>query len=189
MSRIGRKPIPVPGGVSVQIAPDKVTFQGPLGTLEELIPRGFAVESKDGALQVHPVRSKDSALFGTLRARVANAVSGVAAGFTKSLDIVGLGFKAAVEGEKLTLAIGKSHPVAFAIPKGVKVAVDPKTQRIAVSGAFKDQVGQVAAAIRALRPPEPYKATGIRYVGEQIVRKAGKTAAGVGGGGAGGAKK
>lgn len=190
MSRIGRKPIPVPGGVTVTIAEDRVTVKGPNGTLEEKIPHGFALESKDNVLNVKPVHSKDAALFGTVRARVANAVSGVATGFAKTLDIVGLGFKAAVEGERLTLALGKSHPVLFPIPKGIKVTVDPKTQRIAVAGAYKDQVGQVSAAIRALRPPEPYKATGIRYVGEHIVRKAGKTAAGVGGGaGAGGGAK
>jgi len=189
MSRVGRKPISVPSGVTVQIEEFKVTVKGPNGTLEELIPHGFAVENNAGVLSVKQVRSKDGALFGTIRARVNNAVSGVSAGFTKQLDIVGLGFKANVEGEKLTLALGKSHPVIFMIPKGIKVAVDPKTQRVSVSGSFKDQVGQVAAAIRKLRPPEPYKATGIRYVGEHIVRKAGKTAAGVGGGGAGGAKK
>jgi large subunit ribosomal protein L6 len=189
MSRIGRKPISMPSGVTVDVKEDRVTVKGPLGTLEERIPSGFAIENKEGVLQVKPTHAKDPALYGTLRARVANAVSGVATGFTKALDIVGLGFKAAVEGEKLQLNIGFSHPVFFTIPKGIKVVVDPKTQRITISGAYKDQVGQVAAAIRSLRPPEPYKATGIRYVGEHIVRKAGKTAAGVGGGTAAGAKK
>ena len=189
MSRVGRKPISVPSGVTVQIDEFRVTVKGPNGTLEENIPHGFAVENNAGVLSIKQVRSKNGALFGTIRSRVNNAVLGVATGFIKSLDIVGLGFKAKVEGEKLNMALGKSHPVIFTIPKGITVTVDPKTQRIAVSGAFKDQVGQVAAAIRKLRPPEPYKATGIRYVGEHIVRKAGKTAAGVGGGGAGGAKK
>ena len=189
MSRVGRKPIPVPSGVTVQIEEFKVTVKGPNGTLEEQIPNGFALENAAGVLHVKQTRSKDSALFGTIRARVNNAVNGVAAGFTKSLDIVGLGFKAAVEGSTLTLHLGKSHPIVYAIPKGVKITVDPKTQRIAIAGAYKDQVGQVAAAIRQIRPPEPYKATGIRYVGEYILRKAGKTAAGVGGGGAGGGAK
>src|SRR6185295_10006950 len=179
MSRVGRKPISVPSGVTVQIEESKITVKGPNGTLEELIPHGFAVENNAGVLNVKQVRSKDGSLFGTIRARVNNAVNGVATGFTKQLDIVGLGFKAAVEGEKLNMALGKSHPIVYMIPKGIKVTVDPKTQRISVSGAYKDQVGQVAAAIRELRPPEPYKATGIRYVGEHIVRKAGKTAAGV----------
>lgn len=189
MSRVGRKPISVPNGVTVSVEVDKVTVKGPLGTLEERIPSGFALEQAAGVLNLKPTHAKDPALFGTIRARVNNAVQGVATGFTKTLDIVGLGFKANVEGAKLTLALGKSHPVVYQIPKDIKVVVDPKTMRIAITGAFKDAVGQVAASIRALRPPEPYKATGIRYVGEHIVRKAGKTAAGVGGGGGGAAKK
>jgi len=182
MSRIGRKPIPIPDQVTVEIRPESVKVTGPLGTLEERLPAGLAVEKEDAALVVKAPASTDAALFGTLRARLANAVQGVTRGFEKALDIVGLGFKAAVDGQRLVLSLGKSHPVAFPIPQGVKIAVEPKTQRITVSGPFKDQVGQVAAAIRALRPPEPYKATGIRYVGEYIPRKAGKTAAGVAGG-------
>jgi large subunit ribosomal protein L6 len=118
---------------------------------------------------------------------VANIVQGVHAGFSKVLDIVGLGFKAVVVGEKLTLNIGHSHPEDFAIPKGVKVTVDPKSFQITVFGASKELVGATAAAIRGLRPPEPYKGTGIRYFGEHIIRKAGKTAAGAGAG-AGGKK-
>src|SRR5690349_2148586 len=119
MSRVGRKPINVPGGVTVTLSQDKVAVKGPLGTLEETIPSGFELKQNGAVLELKPTHAKNPALFGTIRARVNNAVNGVATGFTKTLDIVGLGFKAAVEGEKLTLALGKSHPVIYQIPKGV----------------------------------------------------------------------
>lgn len=180
MSRIGKKPVPVPAGVKVEIASNSVTVKGPLGEAKALIGPGLKVEQKEGSLIVDIGHSRDRALFGTTRALVANAVAGVTTGFTKQLDIVGLGFKAEVQGDKLNMSLGFTHPVVFPIPKGITVKVDPKTQRITVSGTGKEQVGQTAAAIRGLRPPEPYKGTGVRYVGEHIVRKAGKTAAGVG---------
>ena len=137
-----------------------------------------------------PPASRDaSALYGTSRARIANMVQGVHAGFTKVLDVVGLGFKANITGDKLVLNIGHSHPTEFIVPKDVKVTVDPKSTQITIFGASKESVGAVAAEIRSLKPPEPYKGTGIRYFGEHIVRKAGKTAAGASAGSGGGAKK
>lgn len=182
MSRIGKKPIPVPAGVKVEIGPAGVKVTGPLGVMEEPVGHGLTIEQKDAVLLLALGHCRDSALHGTIRARVSNAVTGVATGFTRQLDIVGLGFKAEVQGDKLNLALGFTHPVVFQIPKGIAIKVEPKTNRLTVTGVNKDVVGQVAAEIRSLRPPEPYKGTGVRYVGEHIVRKAGKTAAGVGGG-------
>ena len=190
MSRIGKIPVVVPQGVQVQIQGAVVKVKGPQGEQQENLPSVVKAELKDGKILLTADLKADknaSALYGTSRARVANLVQGVSAGFTKVLDIVGLGFKAAVAGEKLTLNIGHSHPTEYAIPKGVKVTVDPKTFQLTIFGANKELVGSTAAAIRAIRPPEPYKGTGIRYFGEHIIRKAGKTAAGAGAGA--GAKK
>ncbi|MBI4422693.1 MAG: 50S ribosomal protein L6 [Elusimicrobia bacterium] len=189
MSRIGKMPVVVPQGVQVTISGGKVTVKGPKGQLEQALPDGITAEIKDGKILLAAKGRDLSAMYGMSRARVNNVVNGVATGFTKILDIVGLGFKAAAAGEKLTLNLGYSHPVDFQVPKGVQAAVDPKTQAITLTGADKDLVGQTAARIRAIRPPEPYKGTGIRYRGEHIVKKAGKTAAGVGGGAAGGGAK
>lgn len=191
MSRIGKAPVAVPSGVQVQIAGAQVKAKGPQGELAFTLPSAVKAELKEGKVLLTAdltARKDASAIYGMSRARVANIVQGVATGFAKTLDVVGLGYKAAVEGEKLTLALGYSHPVTFMIPKGIKAVVDPKTVTITLSGADKDLVGLTAARLRAIKPPEPYKGTGIRYRGEHIVRKAGKTAAGVGGGGAG-AKK
>lgn len=186
-------PIAVPQQVQVNISGSTVKAKGPLGELVETLHPIVKAEIKDGKvlLTADLKAARDaSAIYGMSRARVANIIEGVSAGFSKTLDVVGLGFKAAFAGDKLTLNIGFSHPVNFIVPKGVKVVVDPKTQGITISGADKELVGETAARVRALKPPEPYKGTGIRYRGEHIVRKAGKTAAGVGGGaGAGGAKK
>ncbi len=189
MSRIGKMPVVVPQGVQVTIAPGKVTAKGPKGQLEQSLPEGIKAELKDGKVLLTSSGKDMSAMYGMSRARVHNIVEGVQHGFTKVLDVVGLGFKAAVAAEKLTLNIGFSHPVEFLIPKGATVTVDPKTQAITITAADKDLVGQTAARIRRIKPPEPYKGTGIRYRGEHIVKKAGKTAAGVGGGAAGGAAK
>lgn len=195
MSRIGRQPIPVPDKVQVTIdkANSKVKVKGPLGELERVLPGTVTVEQKDKELQLTAKTEGikgGSALYGMARARLANMVDGVVTGFSKNLDIVGLGFKAVPAGEKITFTIGYSHPVDFIVPKGIKVEVDKKQTKLTVSGIDKDLVGQTAARIRGLRVPEPYKGTGIRYENERIHRKAGKTAAGAGGGGAaGGGKK
>lgn len=192
MSRIGKIPVPVPQGVTVTISGKTVKAKGAQGELMETLPAVISAEQKDGHIYLTADMKADrkaSAIYGTTRARVFNIVHGVHQGFSKVLDIVGLGFKAQLVGEKLTLALGKSHPVEFILPKGIKCVVDPKSVQITLSGASKELVGSTAANIRGLRVPEPYKGTGIRYHGEHIVRKAGKTAAGVGAGSGGGAKK
>ena len=192
MSRIGKMPVVIPSGTQVSIAGGVVTAKGPKGELKETLNPIVKAEIKDG----HVILTADlksrrdaSAIYGMSRARINNLVLGVTAGYSKVLDIVGLGFRAEVAGQKLTLTLGKSHPVAFEAPKGVTLGVDPKKTQITVSGASKDLVGEIAAKIRELRKPEPYKGTGIRYQGEHVRKKAGKTAAGASAGAAGGAKK
>ncbi len=192
MSRIGKMPVIIPKGVQVTIANGCVTAKGPLGELKEAIHPLVKAEVKDGQvlLTADLKAAKDaSAIYGMSRARVNNLVQGVATGFSRVLDIVGLGFRAEVAGQKLTLAIGRSHPVIFEAPKGVALATDPKKTQITVSGSNKDLVGEIAAKIRELRKPEPYKGTGIRYQGEYVRKKAGKTAAGAGAAAGGGGKK
>lgn len=186
MSRVGKRPIPIPDGTEVRIQDQKVSVKGKLGALEMEVSPAVAVEQKDKQLLVTPKKKddpRDSAMHGMTRARLANLITGVSRGFTKDLEIHGLGYKAAVKGETLTLSLGFSHPVEFTLPKGVKVAVDKKATKLSVSGIDKDVVGQTAASIRSLKRPEPYKGAGIRYVGERVRRKAGKTAAGAGGAG------
>ncbi|MCX5787023.1 MAG: 50S ribosomal protein L6 [Elusimicrobia bacterium] len=186
-------PVVVPQGVQVTVAPGRVTAKGPKGQLEQALPAGIKAELKDGKILLTADGGKEmSALYGMSRARVNNIVKGVHEGFSKTLDIVGLGFKAAVEGDKLTLKLGFSHPVSFPLPKSasgktMEVKVDPKSQAITITDADKDLVGETAARIRHIKEPEPYKGTGIRYRGEHIIKKAGKTAAGMGVGGATGA--
>lgn len=192
MSRIGKKPVLIPTGVHVQIADRFITVKGPKGEVKESLHSFVKAEVKDGQVVLSADLSQArevSALYGLMRARVQNMVEGVSKGFSKVLDIVGLGFRAEVAGQKMTLALGKSHPVIFEAPHGISLAVDPKKTQITVSGINKDLVGEIAAKIRGLREPEPYKGTGIRYQGEHVRRKAGKTAAGAGGGAAAGAKK
>jgi len=173
MSRIGRKPIPVPSGVKVAVRPDKVDVEGPKGKLSIVVPRGIKFEQKDGVLTAIRESEEHRALHGLARALVANAVQGVTQGFKKELDIVGVGYRAEIKGKAVSLALGKSHPVEFKIPEGIQIAVDKQTHLI-VSGANKHQVGQVAADLRALRPPDPYKQKGIRITGERLKKKAGK---------------
>ena len=178
MSRVGKNPIPIPNGVTVQISPDAVEVKGPKGTLRQPLPPGILIEMADGRLEARPER-EDRALgkfHGLARSLVANAVTGVSEGFKKELDIVGIGYRAEVAGQKLTLALGYSHPVIFEIPKGVGVKVDNQTHLI-VSGIDRQSVGQVAANIRNLRKPDPYKQKGIRYTGEVLKKKVGKTGA------------
>ncbi len=178
MSRVGKRPIPIPSGVTVQISPDAVEVKGPKGTLRQPLPPGVVVEMNDGKLEARPERD-DRALskfHGLGRSLVANAVTGVSDGFKKELDIVGIGYRAEVVGQQLTFALGFSHPVLFDIPAGITVTVDKQTHLV-VSGVDRQAVGQVAANIRGLRKPDPYKQKGIRYTGEVLRKKVGKTGA------------
>jgi large subunit ribosomal protein L6 len=180
MSRIGYKPIPVPQGVKIALHGNSVDVQGPKGKLTLGIPQGITIEQKDGVLNAKRASEDHRALHGLARALVANAVHGVTQGFKKELDIVGVGYRAELKGKAVSFALGKSHPIEFKIPEGIQIAVDKQTH-IVVSGADKGQVGQVAANIRALRPPDPYKQKGIRITGERLKKKAGKAGAKAGG--------
>ena len=175
MSRIGRMPIPLPSGVEVSQEGSTLRVKGPLGTLERTIHPEMSVEREDGTLRV--VRPSDEprhrALHGLTRTLVSNMVTGVATGFTKNLEISGVGYRAQLQGTKLVLALGYSHPVEVDPPAGIEFRVESPT-RLAVFGADKELVGQTAAYIRSQRKPEPYKGKGIRYAGEHILRKAGK---------------
>ena len=177
MSRIGRKPIPVPAGVEVSIAPGRVGVRGPLGQLEQAVPQRMTVEQQNAELLVtRPTdRGEDRALHGLTRTLVANMVEGVTKGFEKRLEIQGVGYRAQLKGEDLEFALGFSHAVPYAAPDGITFEVPLPTQ-IVVKGIDKQQVGQVAAEIRKLRPPEPYKGKGLRYAGEHVRRKVGKRA-------------
>jgi large subunit ribosomal protein L6 len=178
MSRVGRKPISLPKEVKVAIGDGALEVQGPKGKLTTPVPPGISFAQEKGELVC--TRANDErqqrAFHGLARALAQNAVRGVTEGFSKELDIVGVGYKAAVEGAKVVFALGFSHPVVYPIPDGIKVAVEKQT-RLTVSGIDRQQVGQVAAEIRGLRPPDPYKQKGIRYVGEVLKKKAGKAGA------------
>src|SRR3954447_13543354 len=177
MSRIGRKPIPVPDGVLISIEPELVRVSGPRGELTERVSRDIDVTQNDGELVVtRPTdRAEHRALHGLTRSLVANMVEGVTTGFTKTLEIQGVGYRAALKGSDLELALGFSHPVKIPAPKGIEFEVPPPT-RVIVKGNSKQQVGEIAAIIRKQRPPEPYKGKGIRYEGEYVARKVGKRA-------------
>jgi large subunit ribosomal protein L6 len=176
MSRIGRKPIPLPAGVKVQIGPLAIEVQGPKGKLSVNVPQGIRFEQKDSVLSALRDSDERRALHGLARALVANAVRGVTEGFKKELDIVGVGYRAEVKGKNVVFALGYSHPIQFPIPEGITIAVEKMT-RVVVSGADRGRVGQAAADIRGLRPPDPYKQKGIRLVGERLKKKAGKAGA------------
>jgi large subunit ribosomal protein L6 len=176
MSRIGNKIIAVPSGVKVQLKDGTVEVQGPKGKMAVKVPGGIHFEQKDGTLVAKRDSDEKRALHGLARALVANAVTGVTQGFKRELDIVGVGYRAEVKGKNLVLALGYSHPIAFPIPEGIQIAVEKQTH-MTVSGADKNQVGQVAANLRALRPPDPYKQKGIRITGERLKKKAGKAGA------------
>jgi large subunit ribosomal protein L6 len=180
MSRIGKKPIPVPSGVKIALTPEKVDVQGPKGKLTVGVPRGIRFEQKDGVLNALRDSDYHRAVHGLARALVANAVTGVTTGFKKELDIVGVGYRAELKGKAVAFALGKSHPIEFKIPEGIQIAVEKQTHLV-VSGADKGQVGQVAADIRSLRPPDPYKQKGVRITGERLKKKAGKAGAKAGG--------
>jgi large subunit ribosomal protein L6 len=180
MSRIGHKPIPVPSGVKIALQIDKIDVQGPKGKLSVGIPHGITFEQKDGVLTAKRATEEHRALHGLARALVANAVHGVTTGFKKELDIVGVGYRAELKGKVVAFALGKSHPINFPIPEGIQVAIEKQTH-IVVSGADKGRVGQVAADMRSLRPPDPYKQKGVRITGERLKKKAGKAGAKAGG--------
>jgi large subunit ribosomal protein L6 len=176
MSRIGNKIIPVPSGVKIQIKPGSVDVQGPKGKMTVPVPRGIQFEQKDGTLVAKRDAEQFRALHGLARALVSNAVIGVTTGFKKDLDIVGVGYRAELKGKTLVLALGYSHPIEFPVPEGIQIAVEKQTH-MTVSGADKNQVGQVAANLRRLRPPDPYKQKGVRITGERLKKKAGKAGA------------
>jgi large subunit ribosomal protein L6 len=178
MSRIGKKPITIPKGVTVKVLDGAVEVQGPKGKLRQPYPAGINFELTDGHLQAR-TKTNDPQLgkfHGLARSLVANAVAGVTAGFKRELDIVGVGYRAELKGKQVIFALGYSHPVVFDIPAGIDIAVDKQTH-ITVTGVDRQLVGQVAANIRRLRKPDPYKQKGVRYTGEVLKKKAGKTGA------------
>jgi large subunit ribosomal protein L6 len=178
MSRIGKKPIALPKGVTVKIAFDAVEVQGPKGKLRQPIPPGIVFAQEDGGVVARLEREEDSLrkFHGLARSLVANAVTGVTEGFKKELDIVGVGYRAELKGKQVVFALGYSHPVVFDIPTGIDIAVDKQTH-ITVTGVDRQLVGQVAANIRRMRKPDPYKQKGVRYTGEVLKKKVGKTGA------------
>ena len=177
MSRIGKRPIEVPAGVSVSISPGRVMVNGPLGELTQLVPARMLVEQEEATIVVkRPTeRGDDRALHGLTRSLIANMVEGVTNGFQKRLEIQGVGYRAAVRGTDLELNVGYSHSVVLKAPQGITFEVPTPTEVI-VKGIDKQQVGQTAAEVRKVRPPEPYKGKGIRYEGEYVRRKVGKRA-------------
>jgi large subunit ribosomal protein L6 len=177
MSRIGRKPISLPDGVSVVVRPGLVTVDGPKGQLAQAVPARMKIEEREGEIVVErpTERGEDRALHGLTRTLIANMVEGVTNGFEKRLEIQGVGYRASLRGTALELAVGYSHPVVKDAPEGITFEVPAPTQ-IVVRGNDKQQVGQIAAEIRKVRPPEPYKGKGIRYEGEYVRRKVGKRA-------------
>jgi large subunit ribosomal protein L6 len=177
VSRIGKKPIDVPAGVIVSLDPGRVIVSGPKGELRQEVPQRMQIAQEDGAITVtRPTeRGEDRALHGLTRTLIANMVEGVTNGFEKRLEIQGVGYRAQLQGSKLVLALGYSHPVELDAPEGIDFEV-PQPTRVVVRGISKQAVGEVAANIRKARPPEPYKGKGIRYEGEHVMRKVGKRA-------------
>lgn len=177
MSRIGKKPVPLPQGVTAALAGQRITVKGPKGEISRLVHAELtvAVEGEQVLVRRPSDESRHKALHGLTRTLIANMVEGVTTGFKKTLEIQGVGYKAEPTKDGVTLIVGYSHPVKYQAPKGVKISVDNNTV-VKVEGVDKELVGQVAAELRAVRPPEPYKGKGVRYQGEQVRRKAGKTA-------------
>jgi large subunit ribosomal protein L6 len=175
MSRVGKNPVTVPDGIEVQIVDQLVRAKGKLGELAVTLPREVAISQEDNLIWVKPREESKRAdsIWGTSQALLTNLVTGVSEGFSKTLDITGVGYRAAVQGKNLNLQLGYSHDINFPIPEGIEIKCENQTT-IEVSGADKQAVGQIAAEIRAFRKPEPYKGKGIRYRGEQILRKEGK---------------
>jgi large subunit ribosomal protein L6 len=178
MSRIGKKPIPVPQGVKVEIAGNLVRLQGPKGKMEQPLPPGITLEQKDGNLVAVRPDDDHAALHGLARALVNNAMEGVTKGWVRELEIVGIGYRAEMKGKgTVVFSLGYSHPIEYPLPSGIECAVDPKQTRLTLTGIDRQKIGQVAAEMRSLRPPDPYKNKGVRYAGERLKKKVGKTGA------------
>ncbi len=178
MSRIGKKPIAIPQGVKIAISGSVVTVQGPKGKLDTQVPPGIRVEQRDSTLVALRDNDSQAALHGLARALLNNAVEGVTKGWTRELEIVGIGYRAELKGKNIVVfSLGFSHPIEYPLPEGISVAVDPKQTRLTITGIDRQKVGQVAAEMRALRPPDPYKNKGVRYFGERLKTKVGKTGA------------
>jgi len=175
MSRVGKKPIPLPTGVKITIG-EQLLVEGPKGKLTVPLPQGVRVEKSAGTIEIKRENDSFRALHGLTRALAANAVTGVSTGFTRELDIVGIGYRAEMKGSVISFTLGYSHLIEFPLPKGIDCKIDKMTHLV-LSGYDKQQLGQIVADIRALRPPEPYKQKGIRYAGEVVRKKVGKTGA------------
>jgi large subunit ribosomal protein L6 len=178
MSRIGKKPIPLPAGVKYKVEGNTVLVEGPKGKVSALIADGITLETKDGHLLINRESDKYAAFHGLTRALVFNAVHGVTAGWKKELDIVGIGYRAELKGKgTVVFTLGYSHPIEFPLPTGIDVTIDPKMTHLSITGIDRQKVGQVAADMRQLRKPDPYKNKGVRYSDEKLKKKAGKTGA------------
>ena len=179
MSRTGRKPIPIPKGVEVKVEGDLVRVKGPKGALEVNLMTGISAEVADGDVTLDRAddERQSRAFHGLARALMATAITGVSDGWSKALDIIGIGYRAEKQGNEVVFNLGYSHPINFKIPQGIDIEVDGKANRITVLGIDRQQVGQIAAEIRGLRPPEPYKGKGVRYADERVRTKAGKQGA------------
>jgi large subunit ribosomal protein L6 len=175
MSRIGKKPVAIPSGVTANVEGQTVKMKGPKGNLQLVLPEEVSVKMEDGSIKVDPRNETKRArsMWGTSRTLVSNLVTGVTKGFEQKLEITGVGYRAAVQGKNLQLALGYSHDVVFPIPEGIAI-VTPKPTEVVITGIDKQKVGQVASDIRDFRPPEPYKGKGVKYAGEYIFRKEGK---------------
>ena len=178
MSRIGKKPIPLPKGVTYAVEGNTVMVQGPKGKLDTSLPSGITMQQQDGHLVALRENDSQAAVHGLARALVNNAVDGVTKGWTRELEIVGIGYRAEMKGKgTVVFNLGFSHPIEYPLPNGIECAVDPKQTRLSLTGIDRQKVGQVAAEMRGLRPPDPYKNKGVRYAGERLKKKVGKTGA------------
>jgi large subunit ribosomal protein L6 len=175
MSRVGKKPIPLPKGVKITVG-EQLVVEGPKGTQTVPVPTGITITQKDGVMEIQRDGDDKAALHGLTRALAANAVTGVSAGFTRELDIVGIGYRADMKGRIASFTLGYSHPIEFYLPDGVDMKIDKQTHLV-LTGADRQLLGQVAAKMRGLRPPDPYKNKGVRYTGEVLRKKVGKTGA------------
>ena len=178
MSRIGKKPIPLPAGVKYKVEGNTVLVEGPKGKVSALIAEGISLETVGAELQVKRDNDSQAAVHGLTRALVSNAVQGVTKGWTRELDIVGIGYRAEMKGKSIVVfTLGYSHPIEVPLPTGIEVNIDPKQTHLTITGIDRQKVGQVAADMRSLRKPDPYKNKGVRYSDEKLKKKAGKTGA------------